>query len=82
MVVVGVQGDKEVFYSGGNAGKSIDVYIASTLPDWGSYRWMVVEFYDNGQFVHFLVCGPPKTALPRRYSRISTGAIIAWIPTA
>ena len=75
--MVGVQGDEEVFYSRGNAGKRIDVYIASTLRDWGSYRWLVVEFHVNGQFVHFLVCGPPNLALTRRYHRFFTGAIIS-----
>ena len=35
----------------------------------------MVEFYVNGQFVHFLVCGQPNLALTRRYSRIFTGAI-------
>ena len=78
VVVVGVQGDEEVFYSRGNAGKRIDVCIASTLRDWGSYRWLVVEFHVNGQFVHFLVCGPPNLALTRRYHRFFTGAIMAW----
>ena len=73
--MVGVQGDEEVFYSRGNAGKRIDVCIASTLRDWGSYRWLVVEFHVNGQFVHFLVCGPPNLALTRRYHRFFTGAI-------
>ena len=76
--MVGVQGDEEVFYSRGNAGKRIDVCIASTLRDWGSYRWLVVEFHVNGQFVHFLVCGPPNLALTRRYHRFFTGAIISW----
>ena len=75
VVVVGVQGNEEVFYSRGNAGKRIDVCIASTLRDWGSYRWLVVEFHVNGQFVHFLVCGPPNLALTRRYHRFFTGAI-------
>ena len=75
--MVGVQGDEEVFYSRGNAGKRIDVCIASTLRDWGSYRWLVVEFHVNGQFVHFLVCGPPNLALTRRYHRFFTGAINA-----
>ena len=60
---------------GGNAGKRIDVCIASTLRDWGSYRWLVVEFHVNGQFVHFLVCGPPNLALMRRYYRFFIGAI-------
>ena len=67
---------------GGNAGKRINVCIASTLPDWGSNGWMMVEFYVNGQFVHFLVCGQPNLALTRRYSRIFTGAISPGVPTA
>ena len=79
--MVGVQGDEEVFYSRGNAGKRIDVCIASTLRDWGSYRWLVVEFHVNGQFVHFLVCGPPNLALTRRYHRFFTGAIFQPRPT-
>ena len=65
---------------GGNAGKRINVCIASTLPDWESNGWMMVEFYVNGQFVHFLVCGRPNLALTRRYSRIFTGAIFALAP--
>ena len=64
---------------GGNAGKRINVCIASTLRDWGSYRWIMVEFYINGQFVHFLVCGRPNLALTRRYSRIFTGAITSHL---
>ena len=43
----------------------MDVCIASTLRDLGSNGWMMVEFYVNGQFVHFLVCGPPNLALTR-----------------
>ena len=76
MVVVGVQVNKEVPYYGGSGGKRIDACIASTLPDWGSNRWLVVEFYVNGRHVHFLVCGPPNLALPRRYNRFFIGAII------
>ena len=75
VVVGGVQGDEEISYSRGNAGKRIDVCMPSILPDWGSNGSIMVEFYVNGQFVHFLVCGPPNLALTRRYSRIFTGAI-------
>ena len=41
----------------------------------------MVEFYVNGQFVHFLVCGRPNLALTRRYSRIFTGAIYGYRQT-
>ena len=50
---------------GGNAGKRMDVCIASTLRDLGSNGWMMVEFYGNGRHVQFLVCGPPNLALTR-----------------
>ena len=75
VVVGGVQGDEEVSYSRGNAGKRIDVYMPSILSDWGSNGSIMVEFYVNSQFMHFLVCGQPNLALTRRYSRIFTGAI-------
>ena len=40
----------------------------------------MVEFYDNGQFVHFLVCGPLNSALTRRYHRFFTGTIVRlWV---
>ena len=61
---------------GGNAGKRINVCIASILPNLGLNKSLMVEFYVNGQFVHFLVCGRPNLALTRRYSRIFTGAIL------
>ena len=89
MVVGGVQGDEEVSYSRGNAGKRIDVCMPSILPDWGSNGSIMIEFYVNGQFVHFLVCGQLNLALTRRYSRIFTGAIGSlsiprerWVPSA
>ena len=75
VVVGGVQGNEEVFYSRGNAGKRIDVCIASILPNLGLNKSLMVEFYVNGQFVHFLVCRQLNLALTRRYSRIFTGTI-------
>ena len=44
MVVVGLQGDDEVFYLGANGGKTVFIYIASIPPDLGSNRWLMVEF--------------------------------------
>ena len=79
VVVGGVQGNEEVFYSRGNAGKRIDVCIASILPNLGLNKSLMVEFYVNGQFVHFLVCRQLNLALTRRYSRIFTGTILgSW----
>ena len=65
VVVGGVQGDEEVFYLRGNAGKRIDVCMPLILPNLGLNKSLMVEFYINGQFVHFLVCGQPNLALTR-----------------
>ena len=65
VVVGGVQGDEEVFYLRGNAGKRIDICMPSILPNLGLNKSLIVEFYINGQFVHFLVCGQPNLALTR-----------------
>ena len=42
------------------------IYRASTLPNLEGLYVVMVELYGNSRHMHFLVCGLPNLALPRR----------------
>ena len=51
------------------------MYIASILPNRAPYRWLLIDFYENGMFMRFLVGVLAISAQRGRYHRFNTGTI-------
>ena len=51
------------------------MYITSILPDRAPSRWLLIDFYENGMFVRFLVGVLAISAQRARYHSFFTGTI-------
>ena len=77
MAVVGLQSDNECCYIGQSGGKRLSMYITSILPNRAPYRWLLIEYYENGLLVRFLVGVLAISAQRARYYRFFTATISA-----
>ena len=68
VVIARMGGDDEVccheggVAKGASGGKRMSMCITSILPDQASNRRLLMDFYENDMFVHFLVCAPAISA--------------------